>query len=298
MPNNNSSMRYFLASLKPLGQFMFWGPLGLLALVLLFYWRVSENPQLLNPITEAPPSQGDGTIAPTDVLPTDVAPDPTTESASPLPFPSPEGSPGSKHWAAEYRERLSQEQLQPFSIDQPRERNKALNNTVLPQANQKSSSLFMPLLPNVPANSRPSYTPVKPLQIPAIAVKENQLQRAMEQSGQSRSERYEPRGEEENATNSNRRAYPSNAAPATAPVAPYPTTQGYGNIPTATAPVAPYPTTQGHGNIPTATAPVAPYPTTPGYPNYGNPAVPGTNPYNQRPGVRIQPSIQARPSGY
>jgi hypothetical protein len=284
-------MRYFLASLKPLGQFMFWGPLGLLALVLLFYWRVSENPQLINPITEAPPSRGDGNIPQADILPIDLPPDLTAESTSPLPFPVPEGKTDAKHWATEYRERLSQEQLQPFSIDRPEQRNKAPNNGVLPQANQKTSSLFLPLLPNVPANSRPSYTPVKPLQVPAIAVKENQLQRAMEQSAGQREQ-------EDDGTNSSGRA--------TAPVAPYPGNQGYGNVPTATAPVAPYPGNQGYGNVPTATAPVAPYPGNQGYyNNYGNPAVtgypggvPATNPSVQRPQVRIRPSIQAAPAGY
>lgn len=278
IPKDNSSIRYFLASLKPLGRFMFWGPLGFLALALIFYWQIQQNPQLTSPIKEAVPTNPFA-----ETLPGKQSP------SAPQTVPAPTASPAKdqQNWASDYTDRLSQEQLQPFSIDQPELRKKAQINNPVPQNGQKQSSLFMPLLPSVQSNSKPNYTPIKPLQIQSGPRGDNQLQRAMDQAGLN--------------------------TPSSVPGYPRPNNNPYGANP-GTVPnnnnYAPYSAGVNTGNQPYNNyAPNGTVNPPQGYqPNYpGNSPAPGTvnNPYNsgysQPPAPRspqIKPYIQTPPAGY
>jgi hypothetical protein len=291
IPKDNSSIRYFLASLKPLGRFMFWGPLGFLALALIFYWQIQQNPQLISPIKEAVPTNPFA-----ETLPGEKSP------SAPQPVQAPNASPAKdqQNWASDYTDRLSQEQLQPFSIDQPELRKKAQINNPVPQNGQKQSSLFMPLLPSVQSNSKPNYTPIKPLQIQSGPRGDNQLQRAMDQAGLNTPSSVPgyPR------PNNN----PYGANPGTVPnnnnYAPYSAGVNTGNQPYNNyAPNGTVNPPQGYQpNYPSVNPPQ-------GYqPNYpGNSPAPGTvnNPYNsgysQPPAPRspqIKPYIQTPPAGY
>ena len=55
---SNSSLRYFLAGLKPLGNLKVWGTLGLTGLVALGLWQYSRHPEWLG--TDSPPPQVGG----------------------------------------------------------------------------------------------------------------------------------------------------------------------------------------------------------------------------------------------
>lgn len=270
LPKDNSSLRYFLAGLKPFTRFMFWGPLGFLALLLLGYWQVQQNPAWISPITELVPTNPEA----------EILPEPSGNSV-PAVAPPTAGSPSEqpRNWTEQERARLKQETLlQPFSLDQPNQKKKNQGNrNPVPESTPNSSSLFTPLLPPVQSNSQPNYNPVKPLQVQPIPVGENQLQRAMERSSL-------------NTPASSTGYAPGNAPPVgqSLPASPAVNSAAppYSNYPPGVAPAPTYqPTNPGYGNNP----PV-------GYQNQA-PA----NPYSQPPayrGAQIQPSIQAAPAGY
>ncbi|MGK7940767.1 MAG: hypothetical protein AB4062_11590 [Crocosphaera sp.] len=52
---SNSSLRYFLAGLKPLANIKVWGSVGLIGLVALFLWQYSRHPEWLG--ADGPPNQ-------------------------------------------------------------------------------------------------------------------------------------------------------------------------------------------------------------------------------------------------
>lgn len=50
---NSSSMRYFLAGLKPFAQPLFWLPLGIFSLALIAFWLYQHNPEWLGSVSDS-----------------------------------------------------------------------------------------------------------------------------------------------------------------------------------------------------------------------------------------------------
>lgn len=171
---NNSSMRYLLARLKPFGRMAFWGPLGLLSLGLIFYWQYQQHPEWLTQITDQPETL-DSYFRSPSVPVTDPN---VTQSEAQAPQTGTNADDGS--WATEWKKGLTQEQVMPYSVNNSKNLNK-INTSSQQQNNQSASSLFRPLLPPVRPNNQP-YTEIKPYQVPTAAPpSENYLKTAVDQ---------------------------------------------------------------------------------------------------------------------
>ncbi|GFE67688.1 hypothetical protein [Chroococcus sp. FPU101] len=181
---NNSSMRYLLARLKPFGRLAFWGPLGLLSLGLIFYWQYQQHPEWLIQITDQPETLDSYFRSPSVPVaqPNVAQPDAQTPQTG-------TNNPNDGNWATEWKKGLTQEQVMPYSLNNSKNLNK-INNPSQIQNNQSSSSLFRPLLPPVRSNNQPA-TSIRPYQVPtAPTASENYLKTAVDQIPRSNSSSY------------------------------------------------------------------------------------------------------------
>lgn len=286
---DSSSLRYFLAGLRPLGRPLFWLPMGLLSLILLGYWQYEQNPRWLginpssptisieNEIPEVPPEIANPSAADAENLP-------------PLPYSS-------------RAKDLSRSNRSPSDSGESQETATTLDPLApfTGNTNQKDrkSSLFLPLLPTVKRTPAPSTVRgLQPLQVAPPAGNDDNypLQRALENSARNSSNYPNNSPSGLDAGGNNRAPAPAPAMPNYQPAVPPATTyQPYGNAPVPG---------QGIDRVPTLGT--QPNPT--GYPNQGAPPVYGnSNPYPapsqtqtdiQTRGYSIQPPIDARPSGY
>jgi hypothetical protein len=281
VPKDSSSMRYFWASLRPLGRPLFWVPLGLASLSLIGYWQYQQNPDWLSGVREQPGisiEENDlktETIPPNSVNSTTIAPSTSRPSAINRPAPI---------QPADNLERADQADSDPTNtLLAP------ITPTSNPRSQKSSSSLFLPLLPTLKQNSAPSPTKsLQPIQIPPTTDDGNNypLQREIENlsRGPSNNSPDNP------ATNSNPQVYRPNQVPTVSDSVPS-NYQPYRNNPNVGQGIPP--------QIPTNNT----QPNTTGYPNQGTQPSYGTNPYQvptqtQTQGYTIQPPINARSSGY
>lgn len=276
---NNASMRYLLARLKPFGRFTFWGPLGLLSLGLIFYWQYQQHPEWLNQITDQPETLDNYFRSPS--VP-ESQPNITQPNAQvpPTAVNEPNSSTGG-NWATEWKKGLSQEQIIPYSINNSKNTG---SKSVSPPQSTETSTLFRPLLPPVRPSSQES-TAVKPYKVQSAPISENYLKTAIDRVPTSNPSSY----------------YNTNVAPA------YPG-QSYTPNPSYSGVNQPVnPTVTGYPNPPAA----APNSQTPSYgSSYARPSVPTyappTNPSGagitgnsaNQSGYPVQPTINARPGGY
>jgi hypothetical protein len=144
------SKRYFWASLKPLGQPLFWLPLGVLSLCLLAFWQYQQNPNWLKSIGEQPKIS----IEDEDRVPLS-SPDSTPNVVtSPIPSPS----------LVNQNNAENQEETDDMGTSDPIS---TLTSNPLNNRNKnKRPSLFLPLLPKVNQNANPNTVkPLQPIQI-------------------------------------------------------------------------------------------------------------------------------------
>jgi hypothetical protein len=292
---NNASMRYLLARLKPFGRFVFWGPLGLLSLGLIFYWQYQQHPEWLNQITDQPETLDNYFRSPSVPVSQPGITQPNAQvPQSPTNDPN---SPNDGNWATEWKKGLTQEQIIPYSINNAKN---AGGKSINPPQSTQTSTLFSPLLP--PVKSSNQAPAIKPYQVQSAPISENYLKTAIDQIPTSNPSSY----------------YNTNVAPVY-PGQPYTynPNQSYSGVnqpvnPSVTGYQSPYNT--GYPN-PQAAAP--------GYqtPNYGSsyarPSVPtyappqnyqqpinpsgrvitGGNPAN-RSDYQVQPTINAPPGSF
>ncbi len=187
---DNSSVRYFLAGLKPLGRPLFWAPLGLFSLALIFYWQYNQQPALLNrTIDEDQPQQNldrvvngepDMTQVPlNDLVSTDINDLQAQQAAK------------ANQKKAQQAPQLNPNQV--WRFNQPNQNTKNKNNNAsslfspLVQNNQSgsnsNSSLFVPLMPQIRQNSQANNTrtPLQPIEVtpPSSSTRQSALQSAM-----------------------------------------------------------------------------------------------------------------------
>ncbi|MBR8831989.1 MAG: hypothetical protein N5P05_001701 [Chroococcopsis gigantea SAG 12.99] len=186
---DNASMRYFLASLKPFGRPLFWAPLALVSLALMFYWQYSQRPALLQTRTndDQPRQNLDQAV--------NGAPDMTKLPLNDL--VSTDLNDLQAQQAAKTNQTVSQkpDQLDPNQVwrfnqadknAQKRTTNSNSLFTPLVQNNQSvsnsGSSLFVPLMPQIKQNSQtPTRTALQPIQVtpPSVTTRQSALQSAM-----------------------------------------------------------------------------------------------------------------------
>jgi len=271
---DSSSMRYFLAGLKPFAQPLFWLPLGIFSLALIAFWVYQQHPEWLGSVLDTPGMSLEEREIQADQI-TD-APPPT---AVPLPaIPANNNTAPLKKPAS----------TQPFD---------PLNTNT---DNNQKPSLFAPLMPPTKQNQAPKASKsLQPIQVRPISgdTSNYPLQREIENRSRTVNSNNSPNlnpGGNPNPVNPQRNYSPeqqnvppprswNNANPN--PVSGSSNPSNYYQPPIYQDPV--------YGNQPNVT----------GYPNQGMP--PNNNgtpnqvppPSNNR-GFSIQQPINARPSGY
>jgi hypothetical protein len=145
---DSSSMRYFLASLKPFARPLFWLPLGLFSLSLIAYWLYQQNPEWLGSVLDQPQISLEEEDTPTNEIT-------NTPAATSLP---PTVNPANKNTTLPN----SPTSTAPFN---PFNTNNINTNTNNPQ----KPSLFAPLMPPVKQNTAPTTSKsLQPIQIRPI----------------------------------------------------------------------------------------------------------------------------------
>lgn len=180
-----SSWRYFVAGLKPFGRFMFWGPLCLLGSIAFSVWYYQNNPQLLGGVLEQrePPAE--------NLLDSQVNSPNNPNLANQVDTPIPQNQANQNPETAN-NNKLEQNLANPNKVN-PILLNKENNGQVntgeeitntAKTGQQKTSSMFPPLLPSFKSNSQNVQETVKPIKVPLVTT-ENYLQKAIEQRSQS-----------------------------------------------------------------------------------------------------------------
>lgn len=280
--DNNSSMRYLLARLKPFGRITFWGPLGILSLGLIFYWQYQQHPEWLTQVNGQPETL-DNYFRSRDI-PTEASSvtAPNAPNAQPAPATTantPNAPAEDSNWATEWKNQLSDQQVLPYSVNNSKNLNRQQQTNTAPQANQ-TSSLFRPLLPPVRTNTQPP-TAIRPYQVPQAApISENYLRTAVEQIPTSNPSSY----------------YNTNIAPVNTGQPLNPPVTGYAAPPPAAVPNYQSPS---YGTTYARPLPPQPY-TAPGVNQQpANPSgvvIQGNPPIQS--GYQIQPSINSRTGGF
>lgn len=275
---DSSSMRYFLASLRPFARPLFWLPLGLFSLSLIGFWVYQQNPQWLGSVFDQPQISIENEDIPTNEITT------TPPSTSLTPGTAPNAPQNNN--TAPLNSPTNTAPFNPLNI-----------NTNNNGNNSQKPSLFAPLMPPIKQNtvSTPSKS-LQPIQIRPITGDSGDypLQRAIQNRSQG-----------SNYVNNSPNPY-SVGNPNQSPSQTNQSAQGY------------QPTPYGNNNINPGQVPAnvnqpgyyqAPVygnqPNVTGYPNQGMPPNSnGANPYQvptqniNRGNFTIQQPIDAQSSGY
>jgi hypothetical protein len=205
--NPLSAFRYFKAGLKPFRKFSFWGPPSAIAIVALCYWQYRSNPAWLNTSFEQP--EGVENV---------LSNDPTIPAEQEIGLEMPLQSIAREAQTQQAQEQLPLvDPLSPQGITSPTQQNESstasgsqtlgLGSQLTPnkqdetkEDSSKTSSIFIPLMPNVKnpssifsnnSNSQrqnntanpPALSPIDGLMKPKpVTVTDNPLQNAMEQN--------------------------------------------------------------------------------------------------------------------
>jgi hypothetical protein len=271
---DSSSMRYFLAGLKPFARPLFWLPLGIFSLALMAFWIYQQNPQWLGSVLDTPKMSLEEREILTDQI---------TDAPPPIAVPLP-AIPADNN-TAPLRKPSSTGTFDPLNPN--------------PNNNQEPS-LFTPLMPQTKPNPVPKASKsLQPIQVQPISGNNSNypLQREIENRSRTTNFNNSPNlnpGGNPNQVNpqGNYSPYQQNVPPLPSqnnanpnPVPGSSNPSNYYQPPVYQAPV--------YGNQPNVT----------GYPNQGMPPNNNGNP-NQVPpqginrGFSIQQPINAQPSGY
>jgi len=141
---DSSSMRYFLAGLKPFAQPLFWLPLGIFSLALIAFWVYQQNPQWLGSVSDTPRMS---------LEEREIRADQITDSPPPIAVPLP-AIPVDNN-TAPLRKPSSTGTFEPLNTN--------------PNNNQEPS-LFAPLMPQTKQNQAPKASKsLQPIQVRPIS---------------------------------------------------------------------------------------------------------------------------------
>ncbi|MFN9672161.1 MAG: hypothetical protein ACK552_06145, partial [Microcystis sp.] len=141
---DSSSMRYFLAGLKPFARPLFWLPLGIFSLALMAFWIYQQNPQWLGSVSDTPRMS---------LEEREIRADQITDSPPPIAVPLP-AIPVDNN-TAPLRKPSSTGTFDPLNTN--------------PNNNQEPS-LFAPLMPQTKQNQPPKASKsLQPIQVQPIS---------------------------------------------------------------------------------------------------------------------------------